>query len=239
MTTETIKIPGICTLTYTPTDNLYGNMATEFEVGYENVFFDNLCGLKWGVKKTHFPNYVLYRSGGLFYTSNIISNKIHISIWETAKTQISNPYSIYKRSYIVDNDVPDNRWIGTCKESALGKLYTCKQKDSATIYILEEFTPAQRKWLRDIQKFLPKEDRFTLNRYNKDFLSIRFPKWWLEKQPLYRLGWALLAARAANNREVIIGTLLERFNGFKDRTELPSNSYLGWTSAMNWRHHYK
>ena len=239
MTTETITIPGICTLIYTPIDSLYGSITTEFEAGYEKVFFDNLCGLKWGVKKTHFPNYVLYRGSGFLYASTNIPSKIHISIWETAKTQISNPYSLYKRSYIVDNDVLDHRWIGTCKESAIGRLYTCQKKDFVTIFIIEEFTPAQRKWLRDIQKFLPKKDRFTLNRYNKDFLSIRFPKWWFEKQPLYRLGWALLAARAANGREEIIGTLLKRFNGFKDRTELPNNSYSGWTAAMNWRYHYK
>lgn len=237
MTTETITIPGICTLTYTPIDHIYGSVETKFEDGYENVSFYNLCDLKWTVKKSNFTSYILYRYG-VFHTSCKTSNKIHISVWESAKTQISNPCSLYKRGYIIDNGIIDHRWQGTCKESAISRLITCENKDFITLYIIEEFTPTQRKWLRDIQKFLPKKDRFTLNRYNKDFLSIKFPKWWFETQPLYRLGWALLAARVANAREVIEGELHERFNGFKDRTELSTGAYSCWTPAMNWRYHY-
>lgn len=128
----------------------------------------------------------------------------------------------------------------TCKESALShvnRLYSSPDK-IRKIIIFEDFTYEQRQWLRSIQSWLPYEHQFKV-RFNKNgFITLTFPDWWFT-QGYYRVGWALLAARAANKRETIEGYLKTKFENFRDNTALPDDEYKLWSGSYNWRTHYK
>ncbi len=126
-----------------------------------------------------------------------------------------------------------------CKESATNNLCQTNTRTAPEIFIAETFDKGALEWLESIQKNIPAQDRFKIDG-RKHFLRLKFPEWWFaDNQGYYRIGWALLAARAANKRQPITPGLLQKhFDDFvAGKFSLKNPQPNKWCGTYNWQWH--
>lgn len=232
---DTITIPNLGVFTYTPiiTQQL-GSIAFSESDLTKSVQFTTIFGLKIEIQTEYYfaelSGTILYMRPGMQCT---------LDKWNLLKCLFENKLDFWQKRYIIPKTgEEDGKQLSpTCKEVALTQI---SKQNSPYFYIVEKFTLQQRRWLREIQSFLPKEDRckIVFDPSNPDYIKVEIAEWWFT-QPLYRLGWLLLAFRVANEREAMNGNLKTKFDNFKDSTTIPELDYSTWSGSANWRKYYE
>lgn len=240
---DTITIPNLGVFTYTPimpapimpaSSHPFGAITFSESDLTKSVQFTTIFGLKIEIQTGY---YFAELSGTILYMRPGMG--CMLDKWNLLKSLFENKLDFWQKRYIIPmtGEKEGMQYSPACKEQALTQI--SKQK-SPYFYIVEKFNLQQRRWLREIQSFLPKEDRckIVFDPSNPDYIKVEIAEWWFT-QPLYRLGWLLLAFRVANEREAMKENLKARFDNFKNFTTIPEFEYSTWSGSANWRKYYE